>query len=257
MIFRLVHGGVRENLALTPVIREWRARNPSDRVLVETTLPEIFKKNPDVDGVGSWFDEDMAIDFDILEDPGLGLHPVDLYALAAFGDNRLQSRRMRVFDPPQQSHYGNFPLPTVLVGTDFAARHHGLHESLMKRFSEVSMTGYCPNQIGDVCYSLSGSVLFVGCDEDVTWLAMTTKVPIVMLCGPRQPSACQPFREGVPFEPVAWKCDQMDNCLKKNAVSGFGNIYRVYCRKEPPAIACENMVSEAELMSAVDRALKA
>jgi hypothetical protein len=255
VIFRLVHGSVRENLALVPVIREWRSRKLSESLFVETSMPEIFAKNPDVDGVGSWFDGEQSIDFDVLEDPGLGIHPIDLYALASLGDNRLQSRRMRVFEPPQSCHE-SFKPPMVYVGIDFAAHHRGLHESLIRRFSSVSVRGYCPDQIGDVCHSLSAGTLFVGCDEDMTWLAMATEVPIVMLCGPRQPSACQPFREGVPFEAVAWKCDQKDTCLKNNATSGFGNIYHIYCHKEPPAIACKNKVSEVELMAAVDRTFK-
>jgi hypothetical protein len=126
----------------------------------------------------------------------------------------------------------------------------------MRRFPVVSVIGYCPTQLGDVCFDLAGGSLFVGCDEDITWLAMTTEIPIVMLTGPRQASSCQPFREGISFETVAWKCDLQDSCLKRNVAYGFGNIYHIYCRKEP-SIACENLVSKDELMAAVDRALKA
>jgi hypothetical protein len=256
MIFRLVHGSVRENLALVPVIREWRSRNPREFLFVETSMPEIFSNNPDVNGVGSWASDECAIDFDLLDDPGLGIHPIDLYALASLGDTRLLSRRMRVFVSPRLSRFGGVDRSVVYVGLDFAAHHRGLHEALMRRFPAVSTVGYCPNQIGDICHLLSTGTLFVGSDEDITWLAMTTEVPIIMLCGPRHPSACQPFREGIPFETVAWKCDQRDTCLKENASSGFGNIYHVYCRKEPPAIACKNRVSESELMAAVDRTFK-
>jgi len=254
VIFRLYHGGVRENLALTPIIHEWRLRKASDTLFVETMLPEIFQNNPEVDGVGPWFDEEAVIDFDLPNDPGIGIHPIDLYALTAFGDNRLQSRRMRVFSKPKNFDGAS---DAVFVGWKFAERHRDLHEALMRRFSSVCISGYAPRELGDIIAWLNVGKLFVGCDEDITWLAMASDIPIVMLCGPRQPSACQPFREGVPFEAVVWKCELMDQCLKKNVGSGFGNIYHVYCRKEPPALACENRVTEKELMTAVERVLLA
>ena len=255
MIFRLLHGGVRENLALTAIVHEWRLRNPADEVLVETSLPEIFSNNPDVKGVGQFPNDNLIIDLDVLRDPEIGIHPVDLYALAAFGDNRLLSRRMRVFvsdsakDTPTSGQ-------VVYVGQKFSQEHRQLCTAVEKRFVKVVTLSYEAQRLADLVTSLkTHGGLFIGCDEDMTWLAMTTDIPIVMLSGPRQPAACQAFREGVPFETVAWKCDLLDNCLKMNAANGFGNIYHVYCRKEPE-LACEKLVTEDDLLAAIDGALK-
>jgi hypothetical protein len=249
MIFRLCHGGIRENLSLVPVIREWREREQSDKLFVETTHPEIFDGNPDVTAVGSWFDENHVIDFDLLDDPKIGIHPIDLYAMAAFGDNRLMSRRMKVFC---HSEINEDFSRVVCIGERFSQGHPQLRRAVCERFGQLCVIGYDANTIGDLVGRLNQCKLFIGCDEDITWLAMASQVPIVMLGGPRLPETCQPFREGVPFEVISWKCDKQDQCLKRNAQTGFGNVYRVSCQKTP-GLSCENLVSEEDLMDAVNR----
>jgi hypothetical protein len=246
MIFRLMHGGVRENLALTPVIDEWKLRGMSRPLIVETTMPELFKGNPAVDGFNG-VQREACIDFDILEEPSIGMHPIDMYALATFGDNRLTSRRMRVFSLPRHKTVPD----TVYVGQRFAQEYDEIYDGIMHRFLKVAVTGYCDAQIGDVTACLEDAKLFIGMDEDVTWLAMTTSVPIVMHIGNRMPETCRPSREGAPFESVTGKCEFRDTCIK-NSSSGFGNVYRVMCRK--PEQVCQTITYD-EVMAAIDRAL--
>jgi hypothetical protein len=249
MIFRLMHGGVRENLALTPTLREWKTRKPDEKVLVETSMPELFVGNPCVDEVGTWFEDTTLIDLDVVEEPVSGIHPVDLYALIALGDMRLGSRRMEVFATGAAA-----PVGDVLVGNEFSLRHEGILKALQARFGSVSVIRYDRREVGVTVSLLVQAKLFVGCDEDATWLAMTTDVPMVMCCGPRLVRQCRPFRAEVPFEAVTWKCDLADSCARRFSSYGFGNMYYVHCPRLLRT-ACEALVTETDVMAAVDKVL--
>ena len=223
-------------------------RNPKDELFLETSMPELFACNADVTGVGSWFDAETVVDFDLLNDAGFDSHIMDLYALSALGDCRLLSRRMVLEGPAQKTE------PLILAGEVFASRHPDILQSISSRFSPISVLAYDPSNIEGLRSLLTFGRLYVGCDEDITWMAMTADIPIVMLTGPRVPKNIRPFRVNIPFEPIACKCEFMSDCVKRFSSSGFGNLYHVFCRREP-IMACESLVCCADVESAAARIL--
>ena len=248
MIFKLIHGGVKENLVLTTILREWRRRHPQDAILLETSRPEIFIGNADVTAVGSWKEDAAVIDFDILEVPSFDMHIMDIYAFAAFGDNRLLSRRMVTGYPIAPCHGVQ-----LLMGMRFVEEHSGIVFAIHEKY-DAFILEYAPAEIEDALARLSSSAVYVGCDEDATWLAMATDIPIVMLTGPYQPKNVRPFREGLPFESVAGKCEFMRDCIKKSS-SMFGNVYYPNCRNSKKQ-ACEVGITSDDVLAAIDRIVK-
>lgn len=247
MVFRLIQGGVRENLCLIPVIHEWKMRNTTEDLFLETAMPELFSANKDLTGIGTWFDVEALIDFDLMNDVGFDAHLIDLFAMTAFGDNRLLSRRMDLgFKTPAQGKN------QVYIGEICAKKHPEIFQQVQCQH-QTSIVKYDPDEVETLFGMMASGKAFVGCWEDMTWLAMTTDIPIVMLSGPHLPKKIRPFREGRPFEAVASKCEYMKDCVRHYSSSGFGFMYHVWCRNENPMI-CES-VSGDEVLVALNRVL--
>jgi hypothetical protein len=248
-----MHGGMRENLSLIPVINEWKIRGMSSHLFIETTMPYLFLGNPSVDGVNiapthkEWGKERIVIDFDVLEEPAIGIHPIDLYALAALGDNRLVNRRISLFEKSDCTEQTG-----IMVGLRFAADYPEAYLEIMKRFSVVSPVGFSEWNDGLTVSRIRKSKVYIGKNEDATWLAMATDVPIVMAVGELDVDVCRPFRHGIPFEALGVGCLKKSICRKRSSF-GFGNVYNLDCQSDSKHV-CRS-VSTADVIAAIGKVL--
>jgi hypothetical protein len=250
MVIKLLHGGVRKSLILTSIIHECKIRYPQDEILLETTNPEIFNGNPDVDQIG-FFKGKSIIDLDVIVDSIFDAHLMDVYSLAILGDVRLRSRRMRVFHP-----YQDIKVPDVVyVGELFSNRYPEIVKQIALSYPKMSVLGYSANDLCLLVNLLSQGKAFVGCAEDMSWVAMATNIPMVFVNGFFSEKHIRPFREGIPCRMVSGECCSKNECLKLNAVSLFNNVLKIKCANKQENI-CETDVKCEEIMEALSQIVK-
>lgn len=249
MVFRLVHGGLKENLSLTPIINEWHIRGLPRPLKIETSMTEVFKNNPYVDEVGDFFENDTpAIDFDCLENTQ-SHHLVDLYAAAALGDTKLVFRKLFYSDINLTC---KIPSRSIAFGQEFAKQFPNIvsfyksQEKPVDTYSTI-LKGSALDRLDDI----SGARVYIGLDEDDTYLAMATNTPIIFLHGWRPKNTCKAFRNGIPCELLSWECNNAANCVKNLAEHHFGNCLYVKCNQEVYK-SCQNKVDENLIKQRLD-----
>jgi len=236
MIFKLE--GVRNLLALTPVLREWKKRGLGE-VLVETPNSDVFIGNPDVDEVSLYFkrDDQEVLDLDQVAWQSEERHVTESYAIAAFGDASLEKWRMSMTHSEEEDkeavsmmEEGN----VALVGPGFSENRQLVSNLLRDLGYNVLMAS------GDVGWGVyralaEHSALYVGEQGDESVVAMTTDVPGVVVYNWESPVYFAPIRKMAMFEPVVPPvevCNIAPACLGSNGVYEFGRTFGVRCSKK-------------------------
>jgi len=205
MIVRTTNG-VKEALVLIPVIRELRMRRPDLRICVETERPELFEGNILIDAVGEWvvFHEDETyINLDAMSAKG---HIMDVTSRAVLGDTRIMNRHIEVHLTDEEIDRGK----TVVSGMSNVVAvclNEGIDPEMQDNLiDEIGEWGYEAVFLDELKLPLRDSLavihqceLYVGMDNDISYMAMCSDVPMVMYYTSGDPLLSVPFRRGVPF----------------------------------------------------------
>ena len=228
--------GLGEVLNLIPIITELRARKPKEEIFVETDYPEIFQGNPNVTGADYIVAGNPVVSLDNYV--GEKEHIMDEYARAVFGDEWLGERSLKVYPSSKDREFANSffkrkdkklkgKIVTVGVLSDKqlaltvgSLRQAGLTDCLLfilggpasKKITAGFAAAVYPRRgnglsLGFLSLSclIEKAVLHIGYDNTSLYAAMTTKIPIVALCGPAYMNSIFPFRRGIPLEVVSPK----------------------------------------------------
>ena len=260
MIFRL-QGGVREVLALTPVLREWKRRKMG-AVMVETLVPEVLKGNPYVDEVSEYFDRDDVdvIDLDPVEWQASLKHATESYATAVFGDSFLETWRMVMEHGVEDEAEAKKLFPVgehkLVLGSGF---------SIPGCADKLREAGWAVSEIdGKKCgwrvfrAAVSMAEVYVGTQGDETVVATTTDTPVVSVHFWESPDYFLPFRKGVRTEYVATPldvCEESPECMVHNGVFENGITYGVRCTQDPK-YACLAWDMPSKVLKAVEKAVR-
>ena len=97
------------------------------------------------------------------------------------------------------------------------------------------------------------SAVYVGTDNDVSYVAMATETPVVMAFSYRDPMCRHPFRGGVPFRALtpAGRCPYAEHCLELHGAIEKGVLHWVRCPEEPPE-KCRTCFTAADFLEAVE-----
>lgn len=241
MIFKLTKG-VRELLALTPVIHEFKHRNPQVPIFVETDYPNLFVNNPDVQQSAINIDKhDSWIDLNLI-DPNVNKHVIDVYANAVLGDARLHDRHIR-FDGSQQDktkaltyreRYGDklVCMDYEAIESEYGKEAIEATKAMLDRHGYETLYFASHMRLEDAREMISLSSLFFGADSAMSYVAMATDTPMVMLFSNRNPRWNMPFRRGVEFQAIRSQCPEMDECVNKYWKKEFNQVYGVQCPKQ-------------------------
>jgi len=270
MIVKLHSGGVRELLALTPVLREFRARFPDDDLFVETSIPTLLDGNPDVTDVGLFFDlkNEQVKDLDMLPMLGARKHISETYSEAVLGDSRMGSFRSTLARAEQDEEDAegfvdvsgrDACVPVCLSGGEPQVRE-GIIDAVMSGLTDMGLRPWKLNSDVSGLWGYYAAIfdrcrVFVGNDCDSTYVAMTTKVPMVALFSYRDPALIRPFRGGIPCElitPPKEVCRDSKVCLAVNGVGEHGIVQSVRC---PDAFACRSWFSAEDILKTCRKVL--
>jgi hypothetical protein len=205
MIIRTTKG-VKEALALTPVIRELRLRRPDLRICVETESPEVFENNDQIDHVGEFvqfFEGETYINVDAMSEK---CHIVDLTARAVLGDSRIMNRHYDVNLTTAEMARG-IQIVAGMTNVVAVCLNGDLEDDMDGGLiDEITGWGYEAVFLDELELPLRESLavirlseLYVGIDNDVSYMAMCSDVPMVMHYTKDDPDMTIPFRRGVPF----------------------------------------------------------
>lgn len=247
MIIRLVTGGIRECLMLTPIVREVHRRYAwKKRPRVETLHPEVFSSNPHVELATEYVqaENEPVVNLDVVEWPKSGKHIMDCYAEAVFGDARIVDRRMSIYPEPK-------PVLQNVVLTNLQQYvQPDKFQDLGCSVVEVRMSDYSITELRDL---IASSRLYIGNLDDETYVAMATSTPIIAFTESVNPEHDKPFRRGVPYIAMPTECPFRDNCVEKNSYSEFGVLYGVKCSNEAAPWCCTKMPPIEVVMQAVEK----
>jgi hypothetical protein len=258
MIFKLE--GVRNLLALTPVLHEWKQRGFGE-VLVETSIENVLEGNPDVDEVSLFFsrDDQEVLDMDQVMWSATETHVTESYCIAVFGDVSLESWRIVMEHTPEDEKVARSMLPegkVALLGPGFIENRNDIADEL-KRMGYSVMTAS-----GDVGWGIFRAMagacdLYVGEQGDESVVALTTNVPGVVLYRWESPVYFAPFRKFPTFEaivPPPEVCDMSGPCLAANGVCEFGRVFGVRCPKSPRYACVEKWDNTEAVINGVEKA---
>ena len=255
MIFRL-SGNIEETLALTPIMKEWKALN-GGKVWADTLYPELFEYNPYVDGIISdKVKSDWVLDFNNIDWQGNLKPVVESFGEFLFGKVKFRNWRTIMCHSSDDenvakqliSSKNNIAIVSDRINkdVDVVLTQRG-YEVL--RLPEESFGSW---RIFHAVASMAS--LYIGFDNGATAVALTTDVPAVVVYTSRNPIYFTPFRRDVPFEaivPAKEICDMFETCLETNGLFEAGKTYGLKCSKSE--IFCQKELGMECIMNAVDK----
>jgi ADP-heptose:LPS heptosyltransferase len=255
MIVRTTNG-VREALALTPVLREFKRRFPEEKVTVETIHPELFMNNPFVDRAVEFGPGGDLVNLDMYSAVSDNTHFVDQFARVILGDTRMASRAYEVFLMPHEIEEGKKAVNVLeqhAVAVSFDKDFHTDREVLDGVVGQLDELGYdvfildSNLSLRKTLAIINNCKLFVGLDDDISYMAMASKVPMVMGFSYRNPEAVRPYRRGIPFAPVVApesRCKMVKFCESQNVIREFGVTYGLHCPNEDKFICARHTLEQ-------------
>ena len=209
--------GIKEALALTPVIRELRLRRPDCRICVDTTHPEVFENNIELDVVGEFVTFHKGETYINLDAITENVHIMDLYARVVLGDTRITNRHIAVTLTVDELAKGlsvvNGMSNVVAVNLDGELSQE-LRDGIIEEIGEWGYEAVFLDELElPLRISLAviqQSALYVGLDNDVSYMAMSSKVPMVMCYTKDDPELTRPFRRGLPFIALSGEVKPID-----------------------------------------------
>jgi ADP-heptose:LPS heptosyltransferase len=90
-------GALGDVLCVTPIISRLRKENPEAFIGVETGYQEVFRGNPNVDGINIQREWDRVIDLDMAHETRRNMQAIEAYSEAAFGDRGKNMDKSIVF----------------------------------------------------------------------------------------------------------------------------------------------------------------
>ena len=269
MIFKRT-GSLAEVMMLIPIVNEWSMVYPDMRVSVETRFPEVFKGNPNVKQSAIYIDndEEQVINFDEVDDYVLQAHLIDLYANRLFNDVRLHDRRFKLFPEEKEKSHIDELLESRHCTKKIAVCcfsnnkwcdidskvAQGVMENLSKDYDVVCVAGIDGLSLHEIYWLIQKADLYVGLDNDVSYIAMATDTPMVMAFSCRNPRYRFPFRQGIPFETLfsSLVCEEAEFCLKENGSYEPGIFHYIVCPMSEK-LKCMSYLTENHFEGAVKR----
>jgi hypothetical protein len=238
MIFRN-DGEVEELLAMTPIIHEWKRRNPDDRIFVETTLPEIYHWNPDVfESEENVAEQGPYYDMNMVRWPMCEFPVEEMYADLIFGERSISDWRPRMYASDDQKKQAE-----KLVGSGKKASVAFDDKMICAEAAESALlsvegAGYELVRVAQIrpfnlmFAVISATQLFVGSDGSATAIALATNVPSVVCYSYRSPVFFPPYRRAVPFAaltPSRSLCEHAPVCYSRNGCHEYAKTYSQGC----------------------------
>jgi len=241
MIIKL-SGGLDRVLMLAPVLREYKFRNPYEKIYFETDYPLFTCEEADKAAVFIDRKDESVLVLDIFNEISEDMHIMDLYASIILGDTRIRNRM--IDNIPYLNNLRKVASPNIVIDSRFVKMVPDL-----EKYGKVEVAEYHNSGLDNI--------LFIGYDDDLSYLAMTSNTPMIMIFDKRSPKYVRPFRKNIFFEaiePSYEVCSSAPFCLRKNGLIEFKNVYGVKCDNETP-FACENYVTYEMVMESVKRIL--
>lgn len=255
MIIR-TKNGIREALALTPVLRELKRRSPNEKVLVETTYPDVFSNNPFVDEVVEYGPCGQMVNLDMYSAMKANSHFIDLFARVILGDTRIMKRAYEVFLTDEELEEGKevvngmSNIAAVCFDNDFHMDEEVLNEVVQQLDDwgfEAAFLDEMNLPLRKALAAIYNCSIYIGLDDDLSSIAMASKVPMVVGYTYRNPSMVRPFRRGIPFVPVTapqTRCNLIEVCERQNSISEFGVTYGLRCTNEDKFICARHTIQQ-------------
>jgi hypothetical protein len=242
MIVKL-SGGIDRVLMLAPVLRECKFRNPDEKIFLETDYPLYACEEVDEAAVFIDRSNESVLVLDIFNEVEEDMHIMDLYASILLGDTRIGNRMI-----------DNIP---YLNNTGEGEAAIAVDSKVSEIVQDLSPYGKTKVVGLDDIVQIRNASIFIGFDSDVSYIAMATRTPMIMIFDKRSYKYIRPFRKDVPFEAIETPhdvCPSAPFCLKKNGFMEFKNVYGVNCDNDN-RFSCESYVTKDMIVDAVIRIL--
>lgn len=208
-------GALGDVLAVTPLVKAFRAEHPRTSIKIETSYGFVFDGNPDLEPREQGADslEDMFVDLDLAYERRPDMHIVDAYFATLMSD---QSDAMKTMKFTRDKDWLNPNTVVIHAARSWASRTfrpdywdgvaHGLRAMKLRPVFVGTVRDYggplwATNTLGRInvrqlASLISGAALFVGSDSGLLHLAGTTDVPIVGLYTSVRAKYRMPYRYG-------------------------------------------------------------
>ena len=275
-------------IMLTPIIREYRMRNPNEFIGVETHCTNVFQNSPYVDQVAKIINRptERRIMLDGAYEKEFHRHPRDVYAEHVIGTSDFEGKYIELF-PTEKDRIQVDMWWEQFIGNagSVAVCHYGLTwvklrtqmlDDLMThflgKFDKVILIGqpiaaeYYPKKIKGFVdlvgsnwsiqklhWLIQKADLYFGADTGIMHVAGTTSTPIVACFSFVDPRCREPYRPGVPFVPVyAEACDTpLCAASKKRTIKG-GDFGGPLCTD----FKCAKAITTEMVMDSIDEAME-
>ena len=264
MIF-VRRGALGDMIMMTPVIREYKKRNPHEKIWIETLCVEAFKNNPYVYHASNTKHgfTDERINLNGCYEKDFNEHPVFLYAKEAFGNEKLSSGyKLDIFSDREDYDFIREQIFLLKIDRPIVTCHFGRNWTLVKDEILSSVIdlliecGYCviilgkgveneykapdKNVINLIGRNLSlqqihalmkYSKLFVGTDTGISHVAFASEIPAIVFYGFVSPECRRPIND-IPFLGIKGECELMPCAEKIKNISPNGDFTGVNCKTD-------------------------
>lgn len=279
-------GALGDMILMTPAIRQLRLDNPNIYIGVETFYPDVFSNSPYVNEAARRIikPNEKVVELDAHYEKNLDQHPIDAYARAILGHNKLNSKMTDLFVTEKDRHYvDTWWKKSIIPGKRVIVVHFGttwvpiegkefdkLLHYLTKRFvvilvgRKIPPKEYYPSNLDGVVslvdqewsihqlqWLIEKSDLFFGTDTGVMHIASTTNTPIVSCYSFVNPEYRKPFRDYVDFKAVVGKkssCSDLFCAEKLKKLLPSGDFAGPRC---PIDYACAKSISSGMMVTQI------
>lgn len=245
--------GLREAIALTTVIKEFKRRNPNIEILIETKFVDVFLNNPNVSLVSDKYinvenrNAKNSINLDLLSVIDWDGHAIDLISSSIINDTNLLSHKYEIYLNRIERNEVLNKFRNIcgknIFAIDFSIFTSKEIDDLMTQFKIMNFDVI---DVSNMPLRIAFGViekcdLYIGGDCDVSYMAMATETPIIVSMSNRIMDKFVPIRGDIPFNVINIpysECKFYNSC-ESSSFREFGRVYSQPCKNKIP-YACNH-----------------
>lgn len=246
-------------LMLTPVIREYKRRNPDEDIYIETEYNNVFENNPNVKKYKTQ-QFSKLYNLDGCYEKNFNIHPIDMFGVKLLGDDNFDKSIEFNYTEKEKNEVDEWiknkskrSKVIMHLGMTWAKLNKEVVNSFIKwlldRYFLIIVGGghsdeYYPYTIindnlvylskwslGKLKYLMDISYFFFGTDSGVSHIASSSNIPQIVIYGAINPETRKPFRDKI-FIPIVGKCENQFCAERNKKMLGNGECHGIICTEQ-------------------------